>query len=65
MKNIELTEQNRENLEAFKTLLGKDEKTMINEALTLYFTEEAEKLQENSSSQTNLSYEEFWDDLDI
>jgi len=65
MKNIELTEENLQNLEAFKDLLNKDENTMINEALKLYFTEEAEKLQDINSSQTNLSYDEFWDDVDI
>ena len=65
MKNIELTKENEENIEAFKTLLKKDEKTMINEALELYFAEESEKLQDENGSQTNLSYNEFWDDLDI
>ncbi len=65
MKNIELTKENEENIEAFKTLLKKDEKTMINEALELYFSEESEKLQDENGSQTNLSYNEFWDDLDI
>ena len=65
MKNIELTDVNRENLEAFKALLNKDEKTIINEALELYFTEEAEKIQAKKDSQTNLSFDEFWDDVDI
>ena len=65
MKNIELTEENRQNLEAFKSLLNKDEKTMINEALELYFRDEAEKLQDLNHSQTNLSYDEFWNDVDI
>ena len=65
MKNIELTDINRENLEAFKALLNKDENTIINEALELYFTEEAEKIQAQKDSQTNLSYDEFWDDVDI
>ena len=65
MKNIELTKENQENLEAFQTLLGKDENTMLNEALELYFKEEAEKIQAQKDSQTNLSYDEFWDDVDI
>ena len=65
MKNIELTDENRQNLEAFKSLLNKDENTMINEALELYFRDEAEKLQDLNHSQTNLSYDEFWDDVDI
>ncbi len=65
MNNFKLTDENIENLEAFKTLLNKDENTMINEALELYFTEEHEKLQDINNSQTNLSYDEFWDDIDI
>ncbi len=65
MTNIIITDENKKNLEAFETLLNKDENTMINEALKLYFVEEAEKLQEEKDSQTNLSFEEFWDDVDI
>ena len=65
MKNFELTDENIENLEAFKSLLNKDANTMINEALELYFNEEAEKLQALKDSQTNLSFNEFWDDVDI
>ena len=65
MKNIELTDENLQNLEAFKSLLNKDETTMINEALELYFRDEAEKLQNINNSQTNLSYDEFWDNLEI
>lgn len=65
MTNTILTDENRENLEAFKTLLNKDETTMINEALEFYFTEEAEKLKAENDSQTNLSYDEFWGDVDI
>ncbi len=65
MTNIKINPTNLENLEAFKTLINKDENTMINEALELYFTQEAEKLQDKNSSQTNLSFDEFWDDVDI
>ena len=65
MQNIKLNTQNIENLELFKTLLNKDSNTMINEALELYFEEEAEKLQALENSQTNLSFDEFWDDVDI
>ncbi len=65
MKNIELTDANRENIEVFKTLLNKDKNTMINEALELYFTEEAEKIEAEKDSQTNLSFDEFWDDVDV
>jgi len=65
MNNFELTDENIENLEAFKSLLNKDTNTMINEALELYFEDEAEKLQASKDSQTNLSYDEFWDGVDI
>ena len=65
MKNLELTDTNIENLEAFKALLNKDENTMLNEALELYFKDETEKLQALKDSQTNLSFNEFWDDVDI
>jgi len=65
MKNIELTQTNQENLEAFKSLLNKDENSMVNEALELYFREEAEKLKALEDSQTNLSFDEFWDDVEI
>ncbi len=65
MKNFELTDENIENLEVFKSLLNKDENRIINEALELYFKDEAEKLQALKDSQTNLSFNEFWDDVDI
>ncbi len=65
MNNVELTDENIENLEAFKSLLNKDTNTMINEALELYFKDEAEKLQDLNHSQTNLSYDEFWDDVEV
>jgi len=65
MKNFNITDENLQNLEAFRSLLNKDENTMINEALELYFAEETEKLQALENSQTNLSYDEFWDDVEI
>ena len=65
MNKFELTDENIENLEAFKSLLNKNENTIINEALKLYFKDEAEKIQALKDSQTNLSYDEFWDDVDI
>ncbi|MEA3369958.1 MAG: hypothetical protein U9Q40_01310 [Campylobacterota bacterium] len=65
MKNFKITDENIQNLEAFKSLLNKDENTMINEALELYFAEESEKLQDENNSQTNLSYDEFWDGVDL
>lgn len=63
--NLHLSDENLQNLEVFEGLLGKDKNTMINEALKLYFQEEAEKLEEANNSQTNLSFDEFWDDVEI
>ncbi len=65
LKNLKLTNENAKDLEIFKGLLNKDENTMINEALKLYFIEEGEKLQDINNSQTNLSYDEFWGGVDI
>ena len=65
MTNFTLNSTNLDNLELFKKLLKKDENRIINEALELYFREEAEKLQDENSSQTNLSFDEFWDNVDI
>ena len=65
MKNFELTDENLENIETFKPLLNKDANEMINEALKQYFIDETEKLKDINNSQTNLSYDEFWDDVDI
>ena len=65
MNDFTLSDENAQNLETFKQLLDKDENVMINEALKLYFEEESEKLQDKNRSQTNLSYEEFWNDVEI
>lgn len=65
MKNIELTDENSQNLETFKPLLNKDTSEIINEALKQYFIDETEKLKDINNSQTNLSYDEFWDDVEL
>lgn len=65
MKNIELNNENIQNLEVFTELLKKDKNSIINEALERYFVEEYERIQEEKSSQTNLTYEEFWDGIDL
>ncbi|MEA2072249.1 MAG: hypothetical protein U9O86_01590, partial [Campylobacterota bacterium] len=63
--NISINQDNYENLENFKEILKKDESTMINEALELYFDEQQkgllEKNLENENAMTNLDYDEFWD----
>jgi len=67
--NISINQDNYENLDNFKEILKKDESTMINEALELYFETEKKKLLEknveNENALTNLSYDEFWDDIEI
>lgn len=65
MKNLTLSDENMKNLQVFTELLKKDESTILNEALELYFKEETERLNDEKNSQTNLSYDEFWDDVDI
>ena len=67
--NISINADNTENLSNFKEILKKDESQMINEALELYFDEAQKKLLEknleNENAMTNLSYDEFWDDVDV
>lgn len=67
--NISINQDNYENLENFKEILKKDESTMINEALELYFDTEQKKLLEKNledeNAMTNLDYDEFWDGVDI
>jgi len=65
MKNLELNHENTQNLEVFTELLKKDKNAIVNEALERYFVDEYERLQQEQSSQTNLSYEEFWDGIDM
>ena len=67
--NISINQDNYENLENFKEILKKDESTMINEALELYFDTAQKKLLEKNledeNAMTNLDYDEFWDGVDI
>ncbi len=66
---FELTSEVVEDLHTYSELLKKDVNTILNEALDQYFQSENEKLleknQENHNAMTNLSYDEFWDDIDI
>jgi hypothetical protein len=66
---ITITDDNLQNLEAFTQILKKDESTIINEALELYFQEEQKKLLEKNladeNAMTNLNFDEFWDGVDI
>ena len=51
-------------LQAFGEILKKDADTMINEALEQYFAAKEDEMA-REDPMTNLSYDEFWDDLDI
>ncbi len=67
--NISINQDNYENLDNFKQILKKDESTMINEALELYFQTQHKILLEkdvaNENTMTNLDFDEFWDDVEI
>ncbi len=67
--NITINPDNYENLTNFKVILKKDESTIINEALELYFETEQKKLLEKNledeNAMTNLSYDEFWGDIEL
>jgi len=67
MKNIklELKMDKIENLELYSKLLNKDINTILDEALEQYFISENEKLIAKEQNATNLSYDEFWDGIDI
>ena len=62
---VVLNQENLQNLDFFTALLKKDANAIVNEALALYFKETQERLAAEKDSQTNLSYDEFWDDLEI
>lgn len=68
-RNFTLNSDNLENLESFSEILKKDFSTIINEALEEYFEKEQKKLLdknlEDENAMTNLTYDDFWDDVDI
>ncbi len=57
------------NLEAFSQMLNKSVDKIIEEALEEYFASTQEKLLKNTiekeNAQINLSYDEFWDGVDL
>ncbi len=67
MKDIklELKMDKVENLERYRKLLNKDFNTILDEALEQYFKAEDEKIIAKEQNVTNLSYDEFWDGIDI
>ena len=62
---LELKLDKLESLELYGQLLNKDINTMLDEALEQYFIAEQEKLKAKEQNATNLSYDEFWDGIDI
>ncbi|ADN08130.1 hypothetical protein [Sulfurimonas autotrophica] len=66
---ITINDYNLQNLETFTQILKKDESTLINEALELFFQEQQKKLLEKNiedeNALTNLDYDEFWNGVDI
>jgi len=66
---LELKLEVVEDLELYSEILKKDVNTILNEALEQYFESEKEKIldknQNNENAMTNLSYDEFWDDIEI
>jgi len=66
---ITINDYNLQNLETFSQILKKDMSSMINEALEQYFENEQKKLLEKNiadeNAMTNLSFDEFWDDVEI
>jgi len=61
---ITLEQPLSEQLSFYSELLKKEPTTMIQEALEQYFVSEEKRLAEQDPM-TNLSYDEFWDGLDI
>ena len=68
-QDFTLSSDNLQNLTTFSELLKKDKNTMINEALEEYFVNKHEELlgsdPTGEHAMTNLSYDEFWDDIEL
>ncbi len=67
--NFKLKSETIENLKIYSQMLNKSIDKIIEEALEEYFASTQEKLLkdtiEKENAQTNLSYNEFWDGVDI
>jgi len=61
---IELKMDKLEHLQRYAKLLGKDINTMLDEALEQYFIVTEENLIAKNNA-TNLTYDEFWDGVDL
>ena len=66
---FKLKSETIKNLEAFSEMLNKSVDKIIEEALEEYFASTQEKLLkdtiEKENAQINLSYDEFWDGVDL
>ena len=66
---FKLKSETVKNLEAFSKMLNKSVDKIIEEALEEYFASTQEKLLkdtiEKENAQINLSYDEFWDGVDL
>ncbi len=66
---FKLKSETIKNLEAFSQMLNKSVDKIIEEALEEYFASTQEKLLkdtiEKENAQINLSYDEFWDGVDL
>ncbi len=67
--NFKLKQKTIENLKVYSQILNKSIDELIEEALDEYFASLEERLLKDSiekeNAQTNLSFNEFWDGVDI
>ena len=67
--NFKLKQKTIENLKIYSQILNKSINELIEEALDEYFASLEERLLKDSiekeNAQTNLSFNEFWDGVDI
>jgi len=68
-QTLHLRAETIENLQIFSEIVKKSPEQIIEEALYAYFDQVQKELMEKNlmdeNAQTNLSYDEFWDGVDI
>ncbi len=66
---FELSEEMIEQVVSYSDFLHKEPSVMMDEALTQYFINEEKKLLEKrlgeKNHETNLGFDEFWEDVDL
>ncbi|OQX72538.1 MAG: hypothetical protein B6D59_08190 [Campylobacteraceae bacterium 4484_4] len=69
LKPLKLKSETIENLYTFSEILKKSPEQILEDALNAYFAEVQKQFMEKNmmdeNAQTNLSYEEFWDGVDL